>query len=59
MVDTGFAAISGIAMAMAMFASNGFPEVTISQVAEAAGLSKMTVTTTSRARRTLSSTGAR
>jgi AcrR family transcriptional regulator len=35
-------AISGVAMAM--FAANGFDEVTISQVAEAAGVSKMTVT---------------
>src|SRR5487761_1000547 len=35
-------AISGIAMAM--FAAKGFDEVTISQVADAAGVSKMTVT---------------
>jgi AcrR family transcriptional regulator len=35
-------AISGVAMAM--FESRGFDEVTISQVAEAAGVSKMTVT---------------
>ena len=35
-------AISGIAMAM--FAAEGFDEVTISQVADAAGVSKMTVT---------------
>jgi AcrR family transcriptional regulator len=35
-------AISGIAMAM--FAAQGFDEVTISQVADAAGVSKMTVT---------------
>jgi AcrR family transcriptional regulator len=35
-------AISGVAMEM--FAARGFDEVTISQVAEAAGVSKMTVT---------------
>jgi AcrR family transcriptional regulator len=35
-------AISGVAMAM--FAAKGFDEVTISQVADAAGVSKMTVT---------------
>ncbi|MGW1163990.1 TetR/AcrR family transcriptional regulator [Streptomyces sp. NPDC001153] len=35
-------AISGVAMEM--FAAKGFDEVTISQVAEAAGVSKMTVT---------------
>jgi AcrR family transcriptional regulator len=35
-------AISGVAMAM--FEARGFDEVTISQVAEAAGVSKMTVT---------------
>jgi AcrR family transcriptional regulator len=35
-------AISGIAMAM--FATKGFDEVTIAQVADAAGVSKMTVT---------------
>jgi AcrR family transcriptional regulator len=35
-------AISGVAMAM--FAAKGFDEVTISQIAEAAGVSKMTVT---------------
>ena len=35
-------AISGIAMEM--FAARGFDEVTISQVADAAGVSKMTVT---------------
>src|SRR6266536_931960 len=35
-------AISGIAMAM--FAAQGFDEVTISQVADTAGVSKMTVT---------------
>ena len=35
-------AISGAAMAL--FAANGFDEVTISQVADAAGVSKMTVT---------------
>ena len=31
-------------IAMAMFAAKGFDEVTISQVADAAGVSKMTVT---------------
>src|ERR1700761_2771587 len=35
-------AISGVAMAL--FAAQGFDEVTISQVADAAGVSKMTVT---------------
>ena len=35
-------AISGVAMAL--FAAKGFDEVTISQVADAAGVSKMTVT---------------
>ncbi len=35
-------AISGVAMAM--FADQGFDEVTISQIADAAGVSKMTVT---------------
>ena len=35
-------AISGVAMAM--FAAKGFDEVTITQVADAAGVSKMTVT---------------
>jgi len=29
---------------MALFAANGFDEVTVSQVADAAGVSKMTVT---------------
>ena len=43
-------------VATALFAELGFENVTIAEVAAAAGVAKMTVTTTSRSRRTWSST---